>query len=59
MFWYCVPAGGTVHMVCRSQQRGEQALKEIKAAAANEVLRGTNQYLIHGQGEFGTMLPKH
>jgi len=28
--------GGTVHMVCRSQQRGEEALKEIREATENE-----------------------
>ena len=32
-----IQTGGNVHMVCRSKQRGEEALEEIKKESGNDV----------------------
>ena len=32
-----IRTGGKVHMVCRSKQRGEEALEEIKKESGNDV----------------------
>ena len=41
----CLYLGGTVHMVCRSKERGEAAQSEIKEQAQNEVCELGPRYM--------------